>query len=330
MKYILAAAAAALVAIAIASVLLREPAAPPPPPVRGTLAERFPLHTAAFRRAAREDARWKEKRGHAYSLEEREETFPDDDPRWIRILAGRPKERPLPATCYECHAAKDIAGTRQTLGCPDCHDPATAALRLTRTAPRTPASFQDLRTVVCAQCHRDYAGAGWPHAETGAHVVRVEHPQFEMFSRGIHARAGAACPDCHMPLERRGALRITDHNARNPLENTGRACQPCHRDTAAELRARIERIERNTDSLLQRAEDALIAAIDAIGQAQARGARVEAALRLQTEAQTRLLFVAADRSKGFHAPQEAARLLGEAIDLARQAQLAALEAGGRM
>jgi nitrite reductase (cytochrome c-552) len=43
----------------------------------------------------------------------------------------------------------------------------------------------------------------------------------------------------------------------------------------------------------------------------------------QRKAQWRLDFVAAENSTGFHAPAEAARILGESIDYSRQAQLAA-------
>jgi nitrite reductase (cytochrome c-552) len=44
---------------------------------------------------------------------------------------------------------------------------------------------------------------------------------------------------------------------------------------------------------------------------------------LQRKAQWRLDFVAAENSMGFHAPQETARVLAEAIDFARQGQMAA-------
>jgi nitrite reductase (cytochrome c-552) len=44
---------------------------------------------------------------------------------------------------------------------------------------------------------------------------------------------------------------------------------------------------------------------------------------LQRAAQWRLDLVAAENSMGFHAPQEMARLLGESIDLSRQAQVKA-------
>jgi len=48
--------------------------------------------------------------------------------------------------------------------------------------------------------------------------------------------------------------------------------------------------------------------------------------RLQRKAQFRLDFVTAENSMGFHAPQESARILGEAIDYARQGQMAAATA----
>jgi nitrite reductase (cytochrome c-552) len=45
------------------------------------------------------------------------------------------------------------------------------------------------------------------------------------------------------------------------------------------------------------------------------------ALALQRKAQWRVDFINAENSMGFHAPQESARVLGEAIDYARQGQI---------
>jgi nitrite reductase (cytochrome c-552) len=323
MRYVGAAAAGAAFAFLLAAVLLRERPTP-------AAAGRFPEQTAAFQQRSREEPKWNEKRGHAFSLKERDETAPDDDPRWSRILAGRPTRRPLPASCLACHASGPPASAnyyeaaaRKPLGCPDCHDPTTSLLRLTRTAPRAATSYDDLRTLVCAQCHHDYQATPWLNAETGAAVLDARHPQFEMYSRGIHARAGATCSDCHMPSRRSGALRVTEHNARSPRADLERACLPCHRTTPQEMKMRLEGIQARTTALLSRAEDAIVSAIDAIRAAQTAGAHVDAALDLETKAQWRAEFVAADRSKGFHAPQEAARLLAESIDYARQAEIAA-------
>jgi nitrite reductase (cytochrome c-552) len=49
---------------------------------------------------------------------------------------------------------------------------------------------------------------------------------------------------------------------------------------------------------------------------------------LQRAAQWRLDYVAAENSMGFHAPQELGRILGESIDLARQAQVKAAVLNG--
>ena len=166
------------------------------------------------------------------------------------------------------------------------------------------------------------------HQETGAKVLKAQHPEFELWSQGIHARSGVSCADCHMPYMRDGAAKISDHWVRSPLLNINRACEVCHSFSEAELAARADAIQQRNFGLLQRAGAALMDQLDAIAAARAAGAEDEdlaAALALQRKAQWRLDFVAAENSMGFHAPQEAARILGEAADYARQGQIAAIE-----
>lgn len=338
-------------------------------------AKRFPFEYEGYRRGVRVPE-FSEMRGHAYSIKERDETDRLTDPRLARVFAGRPKERPQPAACLACHAASmsffrrvDTSSmpffearreVRQPVGCVDCHDPASMRLRLTRPAflkarPAAAATQQDLRALVCAQCHAEYYLTGaerivthpwarglkaeeieeyydelafrdWDHPETGAPVLKAQHPQFEMWSQGVHARSGATCADCHMPRERRGAIHLTVHSATNPRENVERACLSCHRADGREMLARIDAIERRTKGLFERALTALIALFDDVHRARTAGvsdAQLREVRRLQRKAQWRLDFVRADSSNGFHAPQEAARLLAEAIDYARQGQLAA-------
>jgi nitrite reductase (cytochrome c-552) len=169
----------------------------------------------------------------------------------------------------------------------------------------------------------------WKHAETGAGVLKAQHPEFEMWSQGVHARSGVACADCHMPYMRSGALKISDHHVRSPLLNIERACLGCHPFPAEEMKARVEIIQDRNAKLLGRAEDALVALYDEVKAARAAGAgddQLGEARRLQRRAQWRADFVNAENSMGFHAPQEAARILAEAIDYARQGQLAARRA----
>ena len=65
-------------------------------------------------------------------------------------------------------------------------------------------------------------------------------------------------------------------------------------------------------------------------EAVAKDAKLTELGELQRAAQWRLDYVAAENSMGFHAPQEMARILGESIDLSRQAEVkAAVLLGGK-
>lgn len=182
-------------------------------------------------------------------------------------------------------------------------------------------SFWDNTTFPDGKQFYDYT-----HAESGAKILKAQHPEFELWSQGIHARSGVACADCHMPYMRDGASKISDHWVRSPLLNVNRACQTCHRFSESELLERVDNIQETNFQLLQRAGAALMGQLDAIAEAKSRGANesdLQLSLDLQRKAQWRLDFIAAENSMGFHAPQEAARILGEAIDFAHQGSLLA-------
>src|SRR6187431_211005 len=229
--------------------------------------------------------------------------------------------------------------------------------------PNRDATRNEMRSFVCGQCHVEYYCGGkmtltfpwgkgltadnieafwnetkfpdgeqfsdYTHAETGARVLKAQHPEFELWNQGIHARSGVSCADCHMPYMREGATKVSDHWVRSPLLNVNRACQNCHRAEERELLGRVDAIQSRNYDLLERGGAAIVDLIDAIVTAKALGASAEAlapALALQRKAQWRLDFIAAENSMGFHAPQEAARVLGEALDDARQGQIAAMRA----
>lgn len=228
---------------------------------------------------------------------------------------------------------------------------------INRDATRT-----EMRSLVCAQCHVEYYcssafkltfpwGKGlsveqteefwngiklkdgerfydFKHKETGAPILKAQHPEFELWSQGIHARSGVACADCHMPYMRDGATKVSDHWVRSPLLNINRACQTCHKFSEEEIETRVAGIQDLNYRMLQNAGAAAVDLIDSILEAKASGAsetQLAPAFELQRQAQWRLDFIAAENSMGFHAPQEAARILGEAADLARQGQVAALK-----
>jgi nitrite reductase (cytochrome c-552) len=165
------------------------------------------------------------------------------------------------------------------------------------------------------------------HGETGAKVYKAQHPEFELWSQGVHARSGVSCADCHMPYERQGAMKVSSHWVRSPLLNISRACQTCHHVSEEELRQKVGTIQARTKALIERAAAAMTEMLDAILEAQAAGATAEQLapiLELQRKAMWRLDFISSENSDGFHADQEAARILAESIDFSRQAQAAAL------
>ena len=223
----------------------------------------------------------------------------------------------------------------------------------------TMATRQEMRTYVCGQCHVEYYFKGpekrltypwrdgikgdeilayyekegfsdWTHAETGAKTLKAQHPEFEMYNQGIHARSGVACADCHMPYQREGSQKVSDHWVRSPLLNINRACQTCHKWPEEELKARVETLQGRVFDLRNRAMDALMSLIADTKAARDKGAseaQLEQARAHQRQSQFLLDFVEAENSVGFHAPEEAERLLAISIDYSRQGQIALLRAG---
>jgi nitrite reductase (cytochrome c-552) len=129
-----------------------------------------------------------------------------------------------------------------------------------------------------------------------------------------------------MPYVRDGAVKVSDHWLRSPLNNLNQACGTCHKQDEQALKDRVLTIQTNTAESLRSAEAALEDAMDAIVAAQNAGATDEQlaeARQFHRRASMRWDFVASENSTGFHSPQEAARVLANAIDFARQAQLSA-------
>ncbi len=222
------------------------------------------------------------------------------------------------------------------------------------------ASAQEMRTYVCGQCHVEYYFKGvekrltypwskglkadniqsyydevkfkdWEHKLTGAPALKAQHPEFEMYSQGVHARAGVACADCHMPYKREGGMKVSDHHVRSPLLNINRACQGCHHFSEEEMKGRVGQIQDRFFGSRNIAMDALMDLIGDIQKAKEAGA-ADAALAeardFQRRAQFHLDFVEAENSTGFHAPQEAMRVLAMSIDYSRRGQAALRKPAG--
>lgn len=289
-----------------------------------------------------------------------------------------------PATCWTCKSPdvprvmnrdgvdkyyaskfKDYMGEiRNPIGCGDCHNNKTMALRISRPALKEAyksmgkdvekASEQEMRSLVCAQCHVSYYFADkktnklvfpwkdgltaddfdkyyervgfsdWTHPISGAKMIKMRHPDFEVYEQGIHAYRGVSCADCHMPYKAEGGIKYTDHMIRKPSDNVANSCQVCHRWSEDKVKTRIRSIQTKHKEMLKNAGDALTAAHIEIGDAVRLGAadaELEGVRHTIRRAQMYWDYVAANNGNGFHAPQECARVLDRSLSLALQCRL---------
>ena len=215
---------------------------------------------------------------------------------------------------------------------------------------------QEMRTVVCANCHVEYYFAGdhkvlnfpwangtqidqivnyyeqikfsdWTYPGTNTPMLKAQHPEYEMYTAGsTHYLAGVACADCHMPYVREGAAKFSSHDEHSPLLNPQQACGQCHTDTDYAVK-RVNEIQGQVFNTKIATEDALIDTIDAIKAATANpkadAALLDQARSLHRQAQFMWDFVSAENSMGFHNPEYILKILADSTNLARQAQMLA-------
>ena len=137
------------------------------------------------------------------------------------------------------------------IGCSDCHDPETMNLHISRPAlieafqrqgkDITKATPQEMRSLVCAQCHVEYYFKGdgkyltfpWDkgftvedmeayydeagfydyiHKLSRTPILKAQHPDYEICQMGIHGQRGVSCADCHMPYKSEGGVKFSDHH----------------------------------------------------------------------------------------------------------------------
>jgi len=261
----------------------------------------------------------------------------------------------------------------QSVGCANCHEANTMKLIVTNPALEEALQAQgkdwrtftrqEMRTVVCANCHVEYYLKGdgkyltfpwvngtkienivqyyddanfkdWEYPDTGIPMLKAQHPEYETFTAdSTHFKAGVSCADCHMPYTRDGAAKFSNHDIKSPLFEPEAACGQCHTDVDYVV-GRVETIQAQVNERLLATEDALIEALNALKVATATPevdkTKLDEARKLHRQAQMMWDFVAAENSMGFHNPEETLRILAKATDTARQAQLMALQAAGTL
>ncbi|KGI56701.1 ammonia-forming cytochrome c nitrite reductase subunit c552 [Campylobacter sp. MIT 97-5078] len=193
--------------------------------------------------------------------------------------------------------------------------------------------FDDYYDKVRANFDKD-----WAHKLSGAPMIKIQHPESELYSGGVHAANGVSCADCHMPYIRKGAKKLTQHNVTSPLQNINAACKTCHTQSEDYLKAQILDIQKSVAYDLRSAEYATVSLIMDIKKlrellgakaeyqtdGKADQAKISATLKevleLHRKAQMRGDFVGAENSTGFHNPREASRMLLQAVEMAREGQ----------
>ncbi|HEY5983084.1 MAG TPA: ammonia-forming cytochrome c nitrite reductase subunit c552, partial [Anaerolineales bacterium] len=257
----------------------------------------------------------------------------------------------------------------ESIGCANCHEAGTMRLIVTNPALNEALQAQgkdwqtftrqEMRTVVCANCHVEYYFKGdgkyltfpwaggtdiysivelydglafkdWDYPETGTPMLKAQHPEFEFFTAdSTHYKAGVACADCHMPYVRDGAAKYSSHDIHSPLLNAEQACGQCHTDTEYVV-GRVNVIQEQVATTKVATEDAILDAIHAIQGAaaapEADAALLDQARALHRKAQFMWDFVSAENSTGFHNPEYALKILADSTNLARQAQMLAAQA----
>ena len=317
---------------------------------------------------------YKQARGHIYALQDVKQTR-RVNPRTVatcwtckssdvpRVLAslGDGDLTVRAAKFYRGKFSDFEAEMKHPIGCLDCHEPNTMRLRITRPAlvdglrqrglEPEQLSHQQMRSLVCAQCHVEYYFKGaenylvfpwkhgmtaekiqqyyeevegegfgdWKHPISGGPMLKMQHPDYELYSAGIHAYRDVACADCHMPYRTEGGMKYTDHHVQSPLLNIANSCTICHRWSEAEILARVESIQDGVQQARRWAEKAIVQAhfdIAAAAQAGASDEELAVARKLVRQAQLRWDYVAAANGMGFHAPQLSLQTLAAAVDIA--------------
>ena len=318
---------------------------------------------------------YNEERGHLRSLED------------VQSIA-RVNET-THATCYSCKSSNNPSlwdemgmqaydamlfsemtpNMENPIGCANCHEAGTMRLVVTNPALEnalvaqgldwTTFTRQEMRTVVCGNCHVEYYFEGddkflvfpwangtrieeiyayyteenftdWTHPDSGAPLLKAQHPEFEIFTAdSTHYAAGVACADCHMPYTRDGAAKYSNHDVHSPLLDAEAACGTCHTDVTY-VTTRVAMIQAQVYTTLINTEDTILAAITAIKTSSETAGvdetLLEQARQLHREAQMYWDLIAAENSMGFHNPEYVLTALYHATDIAHQAQLTAMQA----
>lgn len=257
----------------------------------------------------------------------------------------------------------------EPISCLNCHDPKTMELKITQPEliqafkrqgkDITKATQQEMRSLVCAQCHVSYyfqpetkivtfpwdkglkademlsyfdekGFSEWTHPDAGTGLVKTRHAEYETFMGSTHQSAGLACADCHMPYVKIGNTKVSSHNWTSPLQTIDQSCTVCHREGSEWLNGRVKDTQSKTKEIQDIAGEAVVQAINELKiSRETPGVNTEILAKAQEmhrKGQWYLDYVMTTNGYGFHNPTESLNNLGKAIDYARQATQLAKDA----
>ena len=170
----------------------------------------------------------------------------------------------------------------------------------------------------------NYKFTDWTHQLSRVPMIKAQHPDFEIFTTGIHYQRGVTCADCHMPYKSEGGVKFTNHHIQSPLNNISNTCQVCHRESEETLRNNVYDRQKKCFQLRQSAEALLVKAhfeAKAAWDAGATEQEMAPVLILIRHAQWRWDFASAGHGSSFHSPLEVARMLSTSIEKADEARI---------
>ena len=322
-------------------------------------------------------------RGHFHAIEDHREILRTGSPTTVTDGSNQPgtcwtckgpdvprlMEEVGPAAFYKANWAQWGADMVNPIGCSDCHDSETMDLHISRPALREAfasmgkdvdkATHNEMRSLVCAQCHVEYYFADYPetpekdqyltfpwkygltledaekyydemgyadyiHKLSKAPILKAQHPGYETSLQGIHGQRGVTCADCHMPYVADGGVKYSDHHIQSPLAKMDRTCLVCHRESEETLRQNVYERQEKCLEVRDQLEDILAKAhIEAkfAWDQGATDAEMNDALQNIRKSQWRWDYAVASHGASFHAPQEVLRLMGNGITYAQEARL---------
>ena len=198
------------------------------------------------------------------------------------------------------------------MSCGQCHieyyfDPDTKA---------TSSPVSDLETMHPAKMLEYYNKMGfsdWVQESTGTGMLKTQHPEFETFLQGVHAKmpdptdpsSTVDCATCHMPIETaEDGTVYHSHKWVSPLESDVllETCASCHGET--DMAEKVHAIQEEITGREREVGEKLSALKDALAQAVADGAMGEDQLnevrQLYRDAQWFWDFSYVENSEGAH------------------------------